>query len=104
MNEKQCEELKEKYKLLKKVDEYAKSLGLTLYFIETGININGEECYLSDSTLNPHPKQYSLSQERQDEYKALKQMFYDNYTKELEKHNFKITNRYPSFEIVEELN
>lgn len=53
------EQCREQYAKLKKIDEYAKSLGFTIYAIKAGMNVNGHEYLYSDcSTLNKIPDKW----------------------------------------------
>ncbi len=59
MQELTQEQCQEQYNKLKKIDEYAKSLGFTIYGITAEMDINGDKYLYKDySTLNKIPDKW----------------------------------------------
>ena len=52
-------QVKEIHKKLKQIDEVAKSLGLTVYRIDIGVDIEGEKCLFQHHALNDMPPKFA---------------------------------------------
>ena len=80
------DEAQQQYAKLKQIDEYAKSLGFTIYKIVADFKIGDKVYCLSDTSLNV--RKQNLTPERQKEFSELHYKLLEQALLEFKKHNF----------------